>query len=123
MSKNKQILIFSGIGLAVLGGVTAVLLLTAPQNDAAIGESDTDQVQETESYVLSAQTAEKIAKIDVANASGEYDIGPEAEKDEDGNTVYTVKGQLSWGHCLHILDENGNHIGTVQEKIFTFLPN
>ena len=42
--------------------------------------------------------------------------------DEDGNTVYTVKGQLSWGHCLHILDANGNHIGTVQEKIFTFLP-
>ena len=20
--------------------------------------------------------------------------------DEDGNTVYVVKGQLSWGHCL-----------------------
>ena len=42
--------------------------------------------------------------------------------DEDGNTVYTVKGQLSWGHCLRILDAYGNHIGTVQEKIFTFLP-
>ena len=42
--------------------------------------------------------------------------------DEDGSTVYTVKGQLSWGHCLHILDAYGNHIGTVQEKVFTFLP-
>lgn len=92
MSKNKQILIFSGIGLAVLGGVTAVLLLTAPQNDAAIGESDTEQVQETESYVLSAQTAENIAKIHVVNVSGEYDIVPEAEKDEDGNTVWTIDG-------------------------------
>ena len=42
--------------------------------------------------------------------------------DEDGSAVYTVKGQLSWGHCLHILDAYGNHIGTVQEKVFTFLP-
>lgn len=42
--------------------------------------------------------------------------------DEEGNTLFTVEGQLSWGHCLHILDPEGNHIGTVQEKVFTFLP-
>jgi len=42
--------------------------------------------------------------------------------DEDGNTVYTVEGKLSWGHCLHILDAHGEHIGTVQEKVFTLLP-
>ena len=42
--------------------------------------------------------------------------------DEQENTVYTVKGQLSWGHCLHILDAAGNHIGTVKEKVLTFLP-
>ncbi len=42
--------------------------------------------------------------------------------DEDGNTVFTVEGQLSWGHCLHIKDAGGNHIGTLQERIFTFLP-
>lgn len=42
--------------------------------------------------------------------------------DEDGNTAFTVKGQLSWGHCLHILDQYGNHIATVQEKVLTFLP-
>ena len=41
--------------------------------------------------------------------------------DEAGNTVYTVEGQLSWGHCLHILDAAGNHIGTVQERVFTLL--
>ena len=28
--------------------------------------------------------------------------------DEDGNTVYTVKGQLSWGHCMKIFDAHGN---------------
>lgn len=46
-----------------------------------------------------------------------YDIFNEA-----GETVYTVKGQLSWGHCLKIFDANGNEIGMVKEKIFTFLP-
>ena len=42
--------------------------------------------------------------------------------DESGNTVYTVKGQLSWGHCLKIFDKNGNEIGSVEERIFTWLP-
>jgi len=42
--------------------------------------------------------------------------------DENGNTLFTVEGKLSWGHCLHILDASGVHIGTVQEKVLTFLP-
>lgn len=42
--------------------------------------------------------------------------------DEEGNTIFTVEGQPSWGHRLHILDPYGNHIGTVQQKVFTFLP-
>ena len=42
--------------------------------------------------------------------------------DETGSTVYTVEGKLAWGHCLHILDAHGEHIGTVQEKVFTLLP-
>lgn len=41
---------------------------------------------------------------------------------EGGATLFTVEGRLSWGHCLHILDAAGNHIGTIQEKVFTFLP-
>ena len=42
--------------------------------------------------------------------------------DEAGNTVYTVKGQLSWGHCLKIFDSNDREVGTVQERVLTFLP-
>ncbi len=42
--------------------------------------------------------------------------------DEAGQTVYTVKGQLSWGHCLKIFDSKGYEVGTVKERIFTFLP-
>lgn len=42
--------------------------------------------------------------------------------DEQGNAIYTVKGQLSWGHCLKIFDSFGEEIGMVQEKVFTLLP-
>lgn len=46
-----------------------------------------------------------------------YDIYNEA-----GQIVYTVQGQLSWGHCLKIYDAQGREIGTVKERILTFLP-
>ncbi len=46
-----------------------------------------------------------------------YDIYNEAEE-----VVYTVQGQLAWGHCLKIFDVTGVELGTVKEKIFTFLP-
>ncbi|MBQ1189155.1 MAG: LURP-one-related family protein [Lachnospiraceae bacterium] len=42
--------------------------------------------------------------------------------DEDGNSVYTVKGQLSWGHCLKIYDADDHEVGTIQERILTLLP-
>ena len=42
--------------------------------------------------------------------------------DEAGNTLYVVKGQLSWGHCLKIFDASGYEVGTVKEKVLTFLP-
>ena len=42
--------------------------------------------------------------------------------DESGNTVYVVKGQLSWGHCLKIFDRYVSEIGTVKERVLTFLP-
>ncbi|MDO4608391.1 MAG: LURP-one-related family protein [Clostridia bacterium] len=39
-----------------------------------------------------------------------------------GEVVYTVKGQLAWGHTLKIFDSNGLEIATVKEKIFSWLP-
>lgn len=41
---------------------------------------------------------------------------------ENGQIAYTVKGQLSWGHCLKILDPQGREVGTVKERVLTFLP-
>ena len=42
--------------------------------------------------------------------------------DENGNTVFTVRGELAWGHQLRIYDDRGNDIGCVKERIFTWLP-
>ncbi|MEG2221586.1 MAG: hypothetical protein RRY95_02550, partial [Oscillospiraceae bacterium] len=36
--------------------------------------------------------------------------------------VFTVEGQLAWGHCLHVLDAQRIHIGTVQQVLLSFLP-
>lgn len=41
---------------------------------------------------------------------------------ENGETVYTVEGKMALGHRLHILDHFGRHIGTVEEKVLSFLP-
>ncbi len=46
-----------------------------------------------------------------------YDIFNEA-----GETVYTVKGQLSWGHRLNIYDAAGRELGTVKERLLSWLP-
>lgn len=42
--------------------------------------------------------------------------------DEEGNTCFVVKGRLAWGHCLEIFGPMENHLGTIKEEIFTFLP-
>lgn len=42
--------------------------------------------------------------------------------DEAGNTVFTVKGELAWGHLLRIYDAIGNDVGYIKERVFTFLP-
>lgn len=41
---------------------------------------------------------------------------------EDGETLYTVEGQLSWGHCLKIFDPQGRELGMVKERVLTWLP-
>ena len=42
--------------------------------------------------------------------------------DESGRAVYTVKGELAWGHLLRVQDSNGNEIGMLKQRIFTWLP-
>lgn len=42
--------------------------------------------------------------------------------DENGNTVYTVEGKFAWGHKVVIYDASGRELGTVAERVLTFLP-
>ena len=42
--------------------------------------------------------------------------------DEEGNTVFTVKGELSWGHLLRIYDALGGEVGYIKEKVFSWFP-
>lgn len=42
--------------------------------------------------------------------------------DENGEVVYTVEGQISWGHCLKIFDAFGREIGMVKERVLSLLP-
>ncbi|MCM1334983.1 MAG: DUF4340 domain-containing protein [Bacteroides sp.] len=91
MSKNKQILIFSVIGLAVLGGVTALLLLTAPAPETE--EAPTEPIaDESADLVLIDKTAEEVASLHIQNGEDEYDVLPSGETDESGEPLYTVAG-------------------------------
>lgn len=42
--------------------------------------------------------------------------------DENGSTVYTVKGELAWGHQLRIYDAVGNELGLVKQRVLSFMP-
>ena len=42
--------------------------------------------------------------------------------DENGNTVYVVKGQLSWGHLLNIYDAYENKLGCISKEFTFFKP-
>lgn len=42
--------------------------------------------------------------------------------DEEGNTVYTVEGRLSFTKCLDVYDASGNFVGRAERQMLTFLP-
>lgn len=42
--------------------------------------------------------------------------------DEAGNVLYTVRGELAWGHLLRIYDGRGFEIGHIKERVLTWFP-
>jgi len=42
--------------------------------------------------------------------------------DENGNTLFVVKGEFAFGKLLRIYDPNGNPLGYIQRKVFSLLP-
>ncbi len=113
MSKNKQILIFSGIGLLVLGGVTAVLMLTAPEEPAeGVNETVTEEVDER--LILTEKTEADVASVHVKNLSDEYEIiknGEEwtiagLEKATITSSLSTIIGNVSAMTAEQVVEEN-----------------
>lgn len=41
---------------------------------------------------------------------------------ENGEVAYSVKGQLAWGHKFAVYDSYGDEVGTVVQRVITFLP-
>ena len=41
---------------------------------------------------------------------------------ESGEAVFTVRGELAWGHLLRIYNAAGQELGSVRERVLTFLP-
>ena len=41
---------------------------------------------------------------------------------ENGDTVYTVEGQFSFGKRLKVFDAADNFLGEIKQELFTFLP-
>lgn len=42
--------------------------------------------------------------------------------DEDGNPMYSIRGELSWGHCLRMYDTDDNEVCMVRENGDSLLP-
>lgn len=43
--------------------------------------------------------------------------------DEQGNVKYFVKAEpFTWGHSLHVFNQNQQEIGAIKQEIFTLLP-
>ena len=87
-SKNFKIILFSVIGLIVLGAVVLVLTLTAPDD----GEDEPEQTAaatEDPALVLQPEKEGAISSIYVENPQGSYTVTI-TEKDQE--KVYTLKG-------------------------------
>lgn len=87
MKKNTRIIIFSLIGIIVLGAVTAILLLTAP-TDETESDTATDTVDTT--VTLVEKTTAELTKLTVTNDEGTYDILPNGT-DTDGCILWTIE--------------------------------
>lgn len=96
MSKNKKIIIFSLIGLAILTGVTVVLLLTSPvmneplEGDPALDGSVTINGTPVADLVMCKRAESEAVSIGVTTPSGDYSIVPAGES--GGKVNWTVAG-------------------------------
>lgn len=87
--KNKQIIIFSLIGLAVLGLVIALLMLTDPSASAQ-EETTTEETTIDENLIISQAEEGEIASISIKNALDDYTIVRTVDK--EGKVSWSIEG-------------------------------
>lgn len=93
MSKNKQIMIWALVAVAVLGAVTAVLLLTAPKKETQEEDTSTSvtaDIDENNDLMLFDHQESELAEVSVTNADGTYSITPSGKTDADGKILWTI---------------------------------
>lgn len=86
-SKNFKIILFSVIGLIILGGVVLVLTLTAPKEPSDNPEQTT-VVTEDPALILQPEDMGAIKSIYVENPQGSFTVSIDQK---DGEKVYSVK--------------------------------
>ncbi len=47
---------------------------------------------------------------------------PSTSTNEDREVVFTVKGEFSWGKLMRVYDASSECVGTLKEKVISFLP-
>lgn len=108
-SKNFKIILFSVIGLVVLGAVVLVLSLTAP-GDESKNPEETTAVTEDPALKLKPENMGEIKSIYVENSQGSYTVNI---SEKDGEKVYSLKG-------LEDLDQgifNSTLFGTLEKNL------
>ncbi|MCR4780555.1 MAG: DUF4340 domain-containing protein [Ruminiclostridium sp.] len=122
MSKNKQILIWSLVGVAVLGAVTAVLLLTAPPKDTGTGTGTDTAVTgaspEDSKLILSDRLKNDITRVSVTNGEDSYTLTPTADKDDKGDFVWTIANIASAPLDTAALGNAAEAAGSFEAKEF-----
>lgn len=74
LSKNVKILIFSAIGLVVLGAVTAVLLLFPVKTETDTAEEDAVIEETAGDVVFTDKTLKEIESVKITNTEGTFNI-------------------------------------------------
>lgn len=86
-SKNFKIILFSVIGLVVLGAVVLVLTLTAPKDEGKNPEKTTAATEDP-ALILKPENMGEIKSIYVENSQGSYTVNISKK---DGEKVYSLK--------------------------------
>ena len=93
MGKNAKIIIFSLIGLLVLGGVAALLIFTAPQKEPPAVNNDFTEPASASDNVdlrLCGRSEQDIESITVTNTLDSFSITPSGNTDSEGNVIWTI---------------------------------